>query len=554
MSGSNDWPVKMHGASSLLPTPRPEGAAAFVDIPPRRNVEPNWLSLKNDVVSPHEAMLEDLFFLRGVFDEAGIEFVLVRGVDARSGAVRPTLAVNQRDRMDAVAALADACRDEPMYSKPAHDAARSRSVVSSPLARKPRGGVARRSKVLVSTGTLGGRESDRAFVLYRPRVTSNGSLRFGARFGVRLEFWVYDAGDIHLPNENALTRSTLPRDEAHATTTQQFGATWPTLAGMWNNLADDIDFPIDIVFSWVDGTDLEWQRARAARMQSYVVGEGDNHEARYRQIDELKYAMRSVHLFAPWIRNIFIVTDSPRPEWLADHPRVRVMRSAEFFSDPEVLPTYNSHAVESQLHRIPGLSEHFIYSNDDMFFGRELSPQAFFTSGGISRFVESNTRIGLGDASPVRSGFENAARVNRALLEKKFGRTISRHLEHSPAPMRRSVLEELESNFPEEFARTASARFRSQTDISVTNSLYHFFAIMTGRAVTQENISVKYVDTTSREGIDELDVILRKRSHDHFCLNDGSFPEVSEVERLGAVTHFLDSYFPIPAPWENPSH
>ena len=62
-------------------------------------------------------------------------------------------------------------------------------------------------------------------------------------------------------------------------------------------------------------------------MESYVVGEGDDHEARFRQIDELRYALRSVYVFAPWIRRIFIATDSPTPHWLADHPKVTVVRT-----------------------------------------------------------------------------------------------------------------------------------------------------------------------------------------------------------------------------------
>ena len=109
-------------------------------------------------------------------------------------------------------------------------------------------------------------------------------------------------------------------------------------------------------------------------MAGVVVGEGDDHEARFRQIDELKYALRSVYMFAPWIRRIFIATDSPAPAWLADHPSVTIVRSEEFFADPSVLPTHNSQAVECQLHHIEGLSEHFLYSNDDMFFGRAGGP------------------------------------------------------------------------------------------------------------------------------------------------------------------------------------
>jgi hypothetical protein len=525
--------MKLSSVGSAVPDRR----AALVAVPQRHDLVQHRgrLTLVNAGLTPREAMIEDLLFLRAALDEAGIDYLLARGAGEGE---RPVLAVDERDRDAATAALAAACRTEPFYSRTA----------PTTSARGAKHG--RRAPVLLSTGSLGGRPGDRAFVLYRPRVTPGGTLRFGARSCIRLEFWARDGVDIVLPEETAVTRSRLPEQEAVATTVERYGESWPTVAGMWDVLARDIDFPIDIVFSWVDGTDLEWQRARASRMQSYVIGEGDDHEARFRQLDELRYALRSVHLFAPWIRNIVIVTDSPRPEWLADHPRVAVLSSAEFFADSSVLPVYNSHAVESQLHRIPGLSEHFLYSNDDMFFGREVGPEAFFSSGGVSRFIEADTRIGLGDPETSRSGFENAARVNRALLQGRFGRTIARHLEHAPAPLRRSVLEELEAEFPAEFARTASSRFRSATDVSVTNSLYHYYALMTGRAVPQESMRVKYVDTTMRAGVAELGALLRRRDHDFFCLNDGSFPELTPDERAEAVRSFLEDYLPIAAPWE----
>jgi len=280
------------------------------------------------------------------------------------------------------------------------------------------------------------------------------------------------------------------------------------------------------------------------------VGEGDDHEARFRQLDELKYALRSVHLFAPWIRKIFIVTDSVQPAWLDEHPKVTVVRSEEFFSDTSVLPTHNSMAVESQLHHIPGLSEHFLYSNDDMFFGRRVNPDLFFTSGGLTKFLEGPNRIGLGDNNSDRSGFENAARVNRRLLHDKFGRLTTRHLEHAAAPLRKSVMAEMELVFAEEFRSTMSSAFRASTNISVTNSLYHYYALLTGRAVRNESATAAYVDTTSKAGLRSLDRLLRKRSFDCFCLNDGSFPEVPADERAAAVRLFLERYFPVAGPWE----
>ena len=485
------------------------------------------LALLNERLTPRDAMVADLLFVRAAFDAAGVDYLLIRGNDDR-----PVLVADWRDRKKVRRALVAASAGEPFYAK-AIDGSRGGSV-------------------LISEGKLAKDKDARAMALFRPRVTAAGGLRYGVSTAVVLQFWDYGEDVVHLPLENALMRREAPRTELVPATVERFGLSWPTLAGMFEPLASDVDFEIDIVYSWVDGGAIEWQRARARRMKSYVVGEGDDSHARYRQLDELKYALRSVYLFAPWVRTIYVVTDSPVPEWLAEHPRVRIMRSEQFFADPSVLPTHNSHAVESQLANIEGLSEHFIYSNDDMFFGRAVSPAAFFSPGGVTHFIEATTRIGLGDSDVTRSGFENAARVNRALLEQRFGRLITRHLEHTPVPMVRSVVRELEAEFPEEFRRTAASAFRSATDVSVTNSLYHFYALITGRAVSDTGLRALYVDTTAQAGLALMRKLPDRRNVDLFCLNDGSFPEVSDDERADAIRELLEHYFPIAAPWEKP--
>lgn len=481
-------------------------------------------ALSITTTTPHEAMVEDLLFVRDALDDAAIEYLLVRGNDER-----PVIAIDNRDRQSVRDALVAACADEPFYSKPMD---------------------AKGAALLIADGLLASASAARTFRVFRPRSHRTSGLFYGSAKGIQIELWEFSPDRIVLPVENSLTRRTILPDEAIRGTVERFGRHWPTIENMFADHASDIDFEIDLVFSWVDGTDAEWQAERAATLATFVVGDGDDHEARFRQIDELKYALRSVHLYAPWIRRIFVVTDSPKPQWLADHPDVTFVRSEEFFTDTSVLPTYNSQAVECQLHHIDGLAEHFLYSNDDMFFGRPVGPQMFFSPGGVTMFVEAGTRIGLGDNDEQRSGFENAARVNRRLLHERFGRITTRHLEHAPVPLRRSVMYELEKEFPDEFAATAASTFRASSNISVTNSLYHYYALLSGRAVVQTGAAVKYVDTTTRSGIREMERLLAKRSMDFFCLNDGSYPEIDADERASLVTTFLTSYFPVPAPWE----
>ena len=483
------------------------------------------IALINGHFTPHESMVKDLLAVHDALTAAGIEFLLVRGDHNR-----PVIAVDRKRRKQITRVLAAAFTNEPFYAKPFD------GNQTQPL--------------LLADGAFTTLRKASVFRIYRPRIEPIGRLRYGAQTAFQLEMWRFGDEEIIAPVENALMRTRLPRSEARETTIDLYGRTWLTLQNMFDDLASDVSFDIDLVFSWVDGTSPEFQAARAKRMQGVVVGDGDDSDARFRQIDELKYALRSVYMFAPWIRRIFIATDSPAPVWLADHPRVTIMRSEDFFADTSVLPTHNSHAVESQLHNIPGLAEHFLYSNDDMFFGRPVGPELFFSPGGITKFVEAGTRIGLGENDPTRSGFENAARVNRALLHGRFGKVTTRHLEHTPAPMRKSVMRKLEAEFPQDFARTAASRFRSATDISVTNSLYHYYGLMTGHAVAQTQVRSVYIETTLRIALRQMNRLRKRRDQDMFCLNDGSNPEISDEVRQNAVTDFLEQYFPIVAPWE----
>lgn len=467
-----------------------------------------------------EAAVVDLLAVADALAAEGIDVLLVRDAERRD-----RLVVDAEDGARTFQALRRLGTDEPFYARTPGEEPVPLHTLADPVG--------------LATVTV-----------FRPRVTPGGTLRYGSSSGTRVDLWRFGAELIEAPRPTLLTRRTMAADDVSYTEIERHGRRWRTLSGMYETHATEFSGDVDMVFSWVDGSSSEFQRSRAARMQSYVVGDGDDAPARYRQIDELKYALRSVYMHAPWVRRIFIATDSPAPAWLADHPRVTIVRSEEFFADPAGLPTHNSHAVEAQLHRIDGLAEHFLYSNDDMFFGRPVDPELFFSPGGVSTFVESRVRIGTGDPRPERSGHDNGLRVNRALLRERFGRLITHDLEHCAVPMRRSVAYELEREFAEDYARTAGSPFRSATDISVTNSLYHYYALLTGRAIVTTKPRVRYIQTTQLASLRRMERLLARRDTDMFCLNDGSVPELPEEVRIRAIRDSLERYFPVRAPWE----
>ncbi|NUR85504.1 MAG: hypothetical protein HOY71_15595, partial [Nonomuraea sp.] len=253
------------------------------------------------------------------------------------------------------------------------------------------------------------------------------------------------------------------------------------------------------------------------------------------------------------IRHVWIVTDQQVPPWLdLSSPLVTVVDHREIFADADALPTFNSHAIESRLHHIPGLSEHFLYFNDDFFLGRVTTPGQFFHANGISKFFPSSAKVPGGGRTPDDEPVVAAGKNNRALVEQVFERHVVDKMKHIPYALRRSVLQELEERFPEEVGRTTGHRFRHPDDVSIASSLYQYYSFLTGRAVPSK-LAYKYVDLAEPEAKDEMAAILERRPLDAFCLNDTECDESLRDLQLDLVTRFLAGYFPVPSPFELPA-
>lgn len=136
---------------------------------------------------------------------------------------------------------------------------------------------------------------------------------------------------------------------------------------------------IDFVILWVDGADLNWLNEKKQYDKSIV--DASSCAARFRDWNNLQYWFRGVEKFAPWVNNIYFITWGHTPSWLnLEHPKLKIIKHRDFIPE-EYLPTYNSNAIELNLHRIPELSEHFVLFNDDMFIIRPVSECDFFIDG-----------------------------------------------------------------------------------------------------------------------------------------------------------------------------
>ena len=312
-------------------------------------------------------------------------------------------------------------------------------------------------------------------------------------------------------------------------------------------------FPVDIVYTWVDDSDPAW-RDRKSRHYAETFVRGRNSDdfsvARYRNRDELRYSLRSVASCFREVRNIYIVTDQQRPFWMdVDHPRIHLVDHRDIFEDGSHLPTFNSHAIESNLFRIDGLSEHFLYLNDDFFFLNPCNKLDFFHCNGISKSFFEARATAYGQASPEWAGFKNGALNGSELLRKAYGRSAHSYHRHTPFAVRRSVMQAMWERFPQELEHTSAARFRSVTDLSPISFLYHYFAVLEAKAVPSD-ISGAYVKLGSRHLASDLAGLVLDRESKVLCVNDTDVKPANEARVDAELQAFFERIFPVPAEWE----
>ena len=134
---------------------------------------------------------------------------------------------------------------------------------------------------------------------------------------------------------------------------------------------------IDIVIPWVDGGDPDWLKEK----ESYSEIKGDKRNVRYREWDVLKYWFRGVEKYAPWVRKIHFITWGHLPEWLnTDNEKLHIVNHKDYIPK-EYLPTFNANTIELNIHKIEGLSEKFVYFNDDFYFVNPTMEKDFFVNG-----------------------------------------------------------------------------------------------------------------------------------------------------------------------------
>ncbi|MCB5322208.1 stealth conserved region 3 domain-containing protein [Yersinia intermedia] len=299
---------------------------------------------------------------------------------------------------------------------------------------------------------------------------------------------------------------------------------------------------VDAVYTWVNHQDLDWQNY----WQSAFPEESFDPD-RYTDNDELKYSLRSLNKYAPWLNKIYVVTNCKKPSWLNDNQKVIWISHEEIFPDKESLPTFSSHSIETCLHRINGLSENFIYFNDDVILGQPCLPSDFFDDTGRSiSYLESYGMVDSIEKNSETPDYLVAAKNSQALLKSVYPHYVARRLhKHVPFALKRSTLEKIEDHFFSEINKTRNSKKRSEYDINLTSFFYHHYSYINGLSI-QGEISSLIVRPRN------INTVISKDSFKYkfLCFNDGNGSAQDDSYKK-KTQMFLDKRFPEKAEWEN---
>lgn len=315
------------------------------------------------------------------------------------------------------------------------------------------------------------------------------------------------------------------------------------LISLESGLVGDSQHPIDVVFTWVDNKDHAWAKKYQAAIKDVSgVGLGlhANDDSRFENHNELYYSVLSVRRYMPWVRKIFIVTDEQQPDFPVDNEEVFVVDHKEII-DRLYLPTFNSHVIEAFLHKIDGLSENFIYFNDDVFVARDLLPGHFFRSNGLASIFIAKKSLMEMAVKGLNTPTLGASLHSKNLLEAKYSTTIDNPLVHTYVPLKKSAYHLAWNLFESDIRGFLGNKLRGSHDLNLATFLVPWLMYLEKQSVSAQDICY-YFNIRSAHALTLYRKLLRKKEQNaqphSFCANDFNskmnvgFPYALALEKM----------------------
>ena len=304
------------------------------------------------------------------------------------------------------------------------------------------------------------------------------------------------------------------------------------------------DDKIDFVITWVDGSDEKWLEEKNRFLEKPVDDLADA-KARYRDLGTLKYWFRSVEKNAPWVNKIYFITWGHLPEWLDTSNEKLVIVNHEDYIPNEILPTFNSNSIEMYMHKIDGLSENFVYFNDDVFIGKKVKPADFFKNGKpkdclVFNAIQHNGKdrafcgIQSNNLKLISTKFNKREVVKKnfwKVYNLKYGKELLRTIclmpwsnftgfynPHVAFSFKKQSFVDIWDMFGDELYEATTHRIRTETDFSMY--LMRYWQLLNGDFIPKKTYKDKYF--SAKGNLKKICRAITRKKYRMFCINDAN--------------------------------
>ncbi|MDY6407663.1 MAG: glycosyltransferase [Pseudomonadota bacterium] len=293
---------------------------------------------------------------------------------------------------------------------------------------------------------------------------------------------------------------------------------------------------VDLVYLWCSNTQPDFKKKLQQTENNFFISNNKfRPNTRFSDHNELRYSLRSVEKFAPWIHHIYIVTDNQVPEWLnLEHPKITLVDHREII--PEAyLPTFNSNVIEAFIHQIPNLCEKFLFANDDMFFTNDTDPSFFFTDDGRPIHRPHPT------PDYRKDYYAHILKQAKTLAEKDTGRSVPMkypYPSHNIDPYTKSLYADTFYHFLPYYEKMFPNKFRRLNDVQ--RFLVSCWGLLTDRLVWDEKDirELRFIDQCNEQILNDF---LSKEKPKLFCIND---TDILRTEDYLSQSKLLQNLFP----------
>lgn len=316
---------------------------------------------------------------------------------------------------------------------------------------------------------------------------------------------------------------------------------------------------LDIVIAWVDGADPILKAKRNQYKSEKSIASDAITATRFASDDEIYYNIASILKYVPFCRHIYIVSDQQQPTFIDEFAKqnictmdkIRIIDHKDIFLGyEEFLPTFNTRSIETMISNIEGLSDYFIYMNDDFFFNQPVAIEDFLDKENLvihghwrkSTILNAKLNFRKSRSKLLAIPVQPSHAVAQMLSAKILGMKQFFEIHHYPHIVDKKVLQNYLLSHPKFLESQIKYKFRDVAQVNPITLMNHL-KIQKNEVYLQPDTPINYLK--NNDGVKGFIATLEDNAIKYGCVQSLDLLETESYMRISqAMRDKFSAYLP----------